>query len=91
MKKNRNEGNPSKWVYLKKMILVMKLTCFFTLLLVVSSVRAASYSQKRVNLNVEGVSMLEVIKELRQQTGFKFFFNHNELEKVKEVSAKFRG
>jgi tonB-linked outer membrane protein, susC/ragA family len=88
MKKNRNEGNPSKWVYLKKMILVMKLTCFFTLLLLFQ-VSAASYSQKRVNLNVEGVSMLEVIKELRQQTGFKFFFNHNELEKVKEVSAKF--
>lgn len=33
--------------------------------------------------------MLEIIQELRQQTGYKFFFNHNELKKVKDVSAKF--
>ena len=66
----------------------MKLTCFFTVLLLLQ-VSAATYSQKRVNLDVENVSMLDVIQELRQQTGYKFFFNHNELEKVKDVSAKF--
>lgn len=33
--------------------------------------------------------MLEIIQELRQQTDYKFFFNHNELKKVKDVSAKF--
>ena len=33
--------------------------------------------------------MLEIIQELRQQTGYKFFFNHNELKKVKDVSVKF--
>ena len=26
---------------------------------------------------------------MRQQTGYKFFFNHNELKKVKDVSVKF--
>ena len=88
MKKNRNEGYPAEWVCLKKMILVMKLTCFLTVLLLLQ-VSAATYSQKRVNLDVESVSMLDVIRELRQQTGYKFFFNHNELEKVKDVSAKF--
>ena len=27
---------------------------------------------------------VEIIQELRQQTGYKFFFNHNELKKVKD-------
>ncbi|OKZ20607.1 MAG: SusC/RagA family TonB-linked outer membrane protein [Butyricimonas synergistica] len=88
MKKNRNEDYPGRWVCLKKILLVMKLMCVCTLMLFLQA-SGITYSQKKVNLNVENVSMLDVIQELRKQTGFKFFFNHNELKKVNDVSAKF--
>ena len=88
MKKKRDDGIPVWGGMCKKWFLIMKLICVFTLLLMFK-VSANGFSQKKVNLNVEKASMLEIIQELRQQTGYKFFFNHNELKKVKDVSVKF--
>ncbi|MFR4036957.1 MAG: carboxypeptidase-like regulatory domain-containing protein, partial [Butyricimonas faecalis] len=66
----------------------MKLICVFTLFLVLKA-SANGFTQKKVSLDFEKANMLEIIQELRQQTGYKFFFNHNELKKVKDVSVKF--
>ena len=88
MKKNPDEGFPVRGTCYKKTILIMKLMCVFTLFLLLK-VSATGLAQKKINLNFEQVSMLEVIQELRQQTGYKFFFNHNELKRVKDVSGKF--
>lgn len=50
---------------------------------------AASYSQGvRVSLNLENVSLLEVVRELRKQSGYKFFFNHNELKEVGGLTVR---
>ena len=88
MKKKRDDGIPVREACVKKWFLVMRLICVFTLFLLLK-VSGNGFSQKKINLDLERVSMLEIIQELRQQTGYKFFFNHNELKKVKDVSAKF--
>ena len=88
MKKKRDDGIPVREACVKKWFLVMSLIWVFTLFLLLK-VSGNGFSQKKINLDLERVSMLEIIQELRQQTGYKFFFNHNELKKVKDVSAKF--
>ena len=81
MKKKRDDGIPVREACVKKWFLVMKLICVFTLFLLLK-VSANGFSQKKISLDFEKASMLEIIQELRQQTGYKFFFNHNELKKV---------
>ena len=88
MKKKRDDGIPVREACVKKWFLVMRLICVFTLFLLLK-VSGNGFSQKKINLDLERVSMLEIIQELRQQTGYKFVFNHHELKKVKDVSAKF--
>ena len=88
MQKKRDDGIPVREACVKKWFLVMKLICVFTLFLLLK-VSANGFSQKKISLDFEKASMLEIIQELRQQTGYKFFFNHNELKKVKDVSVKF--
>ena len=88
MQKKRDDGIPVREACVKKWFLVMKLICVFTLFLVLKA-SANGFTQKKVSLDFEKANMLEIIQELRQQTGYKFFFNHNELKKVKDVSVKF--
>ena len=71
MKKKRDDGIPVRGTCVKKWFLVMKLICVFTLFLLFK-VSANGLAQKKINLDLERVSMLEIIQELRQQTGYKF-------------------
>lgn len=88
MKKKRDEGYLVEWVCLKKIFLFMKLMCVFMFFLLFQ-VSAKTEAQVRVSLEVENASLLDVIQSLRSQTGYKFFFNHNELKKADRISVKF--
>lgn len=81
MKKNRDKDYLIRWVCLKKIFLIMKLTCVFMFFLLFH-VSAKTDAQAKVSLEVENASLLDVIQSLRSQTGYRFFFNHNELKKV---------
>ncbi len=72
-----------------KGFLILESICFF-MFVSIFQISAETYLQQKVTLNVENATMLDVIRELRKQTGYKFFFNHNELKKIKDVSAKFK-
>lgn len=88
MKKKCNDGAPYRDTSLRKILLIMKLTSVFMFCLLLQ-ISASTYSQNvKVNLDMKEVSMLDVIKEIRRQTGFRFFFNHNELKNVNNVSVK---
>lgn len=88
MEKKSNGGIPYWDICLKKILLVMKLTSVFMLCLLLE-VSASTYSQNvRINLDMKEVSMLDVIKEIRKQTGIRFFFNHNELKNVNNITVK---
>lgn len=88
MKKNCNEDSPSGDISLRKILLIMKLFSFFMLCLLLQ-VSASTYSQNvKINLDMQEVSLIDVIKEIRKQSGYKFFFNHNELKNTDKVSVK---
>lgn len=88
MKKKCNGGTPYWDICLRKILLVMKLTSIFMLCLLLQ-VSATTYSQNvKINLDMKEVSMIDVIKEIRRQTGFKFFFNHNELKNMNNITVK---
>lgn len=72
MKKNEMMASLLGGACVKKWFLVMKLICVFTLFLLFK-VSANGLAQKKINLDLERVSMLEIIQELRQQTDYKFF------------------
>lgn len=88
MKKNRDKDYLIRWVCLKKIFLIMRLTCVFMFFLLFH-VSAKTDAQAKVSLEVENASLLDVIQSLRSQTGYRFFFNHNELKKVDHISVKF--
>lgn len=88
MKKNRNKNCLGVIKYSKRSMLVMRWMCVFSCMLLFQ-ISAVAYSQKKVTLDVNGMEMVDVIQELRKQTGYKFFFNHNELKKTGRASGKF--
>lgn len=88
MRKNRNKDCLGIIKCPEKSMLVMKWICVFSCMLLFQ-ISAVAYSQKKVTLDVNEMELVDVIQELRKQTGYKFFFNHNELKKAGSVSGKF--
>ncbi|MEO6452534.1 MAG: SusC/RagA family TonB-linked outer membrane protein, partial [Ginsengibacter sp.] len=65
---------------------VMKLTAFI-LLTICLQVSAESFSQK-VSLSVKDAPLEKVIKNIKKQTGYSFFFNAGWLQKAKNVTIE---
>lgn len=84
MKFNVFTGFRLKPKVLYKFMLVMKIA-FFILLTSFLSVSASVYSQK-VSLNVEQAKLRDVLKSLKQQTGYNFLYSTDLLQKSKSVS-----
>lgn len=87
MKKNCFYGRGVPF-YLKKCLLVMKL-CMLLMVVLHFGVSASGYAQQRVSLSMQNVTLEQVIKELKRQTGLRFFYSvekvRNEQKKVVEI------
>src|SRR5690606_10244156 len=70
---------------MSKILLTMKLTIVFTLFACLQ-IKASVFSQ-RVSLSVKDASLEKVIKEIRKQTGYAFFYDAAYLEKATPVSV----
>jgi len=69
-----------------KILIMMKMFLFFTLALTLSA-SASIYSQnQRVNLNFQGVSVLEVFNEIKAQTGLRFIYNEDKIEELGSIN-----
>ena len=88
MKKERDKRCRGRRECQKKAFLMMKLTCLFMFFLFLRT-SAVTNAQVRVSLDFENANLLEIMQTIREQTGYKFFFNHNELRKIENVSAKY--
>lgn len=88
MKKERDKRCRGRQECQKKAFLMMKLTCLFMFFLFLRT-SAVTNAQVRVSLDFENANLLEIMQTIREQTGYKFFFNHNELRKIENVSAKY--
>ena len=83
MKKNCFYGRGVPF-YLKKCLLIMRLCLFFMLVLQIG-VSASGYTQQRVSLSMQDVTLEHVLKELKKQTGLRFFYS---VEKVRPEQKK---
>ncbi len=84
MKKKIFNAIPIKRNWLKIMV-EMKMTIFLILVLSLG-VSASSLSQnQKVNLNLKDAQILDVFKEIKEQTGLRFIYNNDKLESLDKV------
>ena len=67
---------------------IMKLTAFI-LLVACMQVSANGYSQK-VTLSAKNAPLIKVFESITKQTGFRFFYNQEQLRKSKPVSIQIK-
>ena len=76
--------------YSLKLDLKMKLT-FYLFLISIFQIHANSYSQNtKISLELQGVSIENVLREIESKTEFKFLYNDNEVDYEKIVSVEFK-
>ena len=84
MKKHREWNSHVR--LLKKLLRIMKLTCFLILTFVIS-VNAASYSQStKLNILVKNGSFTDVLKQIEHQSEFYFYYNNDDINSFNDVS-----
>ncbi len=88
MKKTLNFG--CKAQRKQGLTLKMKISLFFTLLTALT-IRANGYSQNtKLSLQMENVTVLEVIDKIESETEFKFIFNTNAVDLERKVTIKLK-
>ena len=78
------------WRWSRKKMLVMKFVVLMVLLPVITFAIPA-YSQKQIKMDVQGVSLEQVLKELQVQSGYYILYNKQDVQGVKNVSLKVDG
>ena len=85
MKKDELILHPWRWR--GKKMLVMKLVMLMVLL-PVFAFAIPTYSQKQIKMEVQDVSLEQVLKELHAQSGYYILYNKQDVQGVKNVSLK---
>ena len=75
--------------HVKKICNIMKLSFFFILLVFVQA-SATSFSQT-INLDVNNTEIRQVIKDIEQQTDYRFFYTDGLADLARKVSLKIKG
>jgi len=94
MKKNQDLSGYTKFPGLKKLFRIMKLTPFLILISIISVFANKIYSQsKMLNLNMEKVTVREVLSKIENQSEFHFMYsgeviNVNRLVSINVQNAK---
>ncbi|RIH66899.1 SusC/RagA family TonB-linked outer membrane protein [Mariniphaga sediminis] len=89
MKKRRITGFPRMGV-LKKFYRIMRLTVFFSFLLVFHAVGFNTYSQStKLNVKLKNTSLKEIFEEIEKQSEFVFLYNYDVLSKQNFKSVSF--
>ncbi|MGK0252776.1 MAG: iron complex outermembrane receptor protein [Mariniflexile sp.] len=68
--------------------LKMKLSIILIFLSILNVFPNNSYSQKRITFDMENVTIEQVLKEIKDQTGFKFLYTSNLIDQSQKISFK---
>ena len=91
MKKNRYELCGSN-CRIKKMLFVMKLTILAFFLGLMSLSAASTYSQnKKITLDLEKATLIDVFKQIETQSEFVFIYKNETINLDKKVDVKIDG
>ncbi|MDR0766514.1 MAG: carboxypeptidase-like regulatory domain-containing protein, partial [Odoribacteraceae bacterium] len=88
MKKKPRNG-PGCRRDLKKLVIMMKLTCLLTCCLV-QAVASDAQSRRKVTMHLERATIKEVLAEYQRQTGTIVVYSSDKLETSREVRARFK-
>src|SRR5689334_21608295 len=69
-----------------KLFLIMKLSFFLCLVSMMQVAAAPSFGQK-ISLDKSNASLIETLKDIRQQSGFSVFYNAKMLKKAVPVNV----
>ncbi len=75
--------------FLRKLILMTKLTCLF-LFLGLMQVSATGYSQNKVSVNFKDAKISKVLRYLEKKSGYVFYYNNDELEGEAKVNLELK-
>lgn len=79
-----------RWM-LKPRFLVMKLTVMLTLCFVLPAFSSGYCQKENINLEVKDMQIEEIIQQLRRMTGYKFLFNHEDIQGAGKKSLRLKG
>jgi iron complex outermembrane receptor protein len=68
--------------------LKMKLSIILIFLSILNVFPNNSYSQKRITFDMENVTIKQVLKEIKDQTGFKFLYTSNLIDESQKISFR---
>ena len=66
----------------------MKLSIILIFLSILNVFPNNSYSQKRITFDMENVTIKQVLKEIKDQTGFKFLYTSNLIDESQKISFR---
>ena len=88
--KNRGDSLSPR-VLRKKMVLVMRLTCFLLFWLTFSAVASVNAQQGKVSIDIKSESLSRVLMQVKDQTGARILYNENLLRDVECRDLKLEG
>ncbi|MEM9650261.1 MAG: carboxypeptidase-like regulatory domain-containing protein, partial [Bacteroidota bacterium] len=68
--------------------LKMKPSFLLTFFMICQLTASTVYAQKKVRFDFENVPMKQVLNEIKNQSGFKFFYNVKEIDDTKKITLK---
>ncbi len=86
MEKKSNPNSLKKKSFWEIRNLKTKLSFVFTILYICQIFANSIISQDEINLNYNNVKLKTVFKDIKSQSGFKFFYNVNEIDDSKKIS-----
>ncbi|MEX0359651.1 MAG: carboxypeptidase-like regulatory domain-containing protein, partial [Allomuricauda sp.] len=88
MKKSMVFKSPNFLVTSNKMTLKMKLSFVLSFFVICQLAANDMYSQKKMRFQFENTPLKEILKEIKEQSGYKFFYNVNEINDNKKTSLR---
>ncbi|MCL6273635.1 TonB-dependent receptor [Muricauda sp. 2012CJ35-5] len=86
MKKSMVIKSSRIWMVNQKMTLKMKLSVILSFFMICQLTANDIYSQKKMRFQFENTPLKEILKEIKSQSGYRFFYNVNEINDDKKTS-----
>ncbi len=86
MKKSMVFKSSKIWMFNQQMTLKMKLSLLLSFFVICQLTANDIYSQKKMRFQFENAPLKEILKEIKSQSGYRFFYNVNEINDDKRTS-----
>ena len=86
MKKSMVFKSSKIWMFNQQMTLKMKLSLLLSFFVICQLTANDIYSQKKMRFQFENAPLKEILKEIKSQSGYRFFYNVNEINDDKRTT-----